>query len=99
MLIQNNIYCWIETTTWIKISESPEYKFYDNIGDLSIRYFLYHSNDTKRNPWVMLCSNNPINDSSTITDYRLPCSYVTKSEKVHISSHGGLKKLHNANFA
>ena len=24
---------------------------------------------------------------------------VTKSQKVHISSHDGLKKLHNANFA
>ena len=39
MLIQNNIYCWIETTAWIEIEKSPEYKFYDNIGDLSIRPF------------------------------------------------------------
>ena len=43
---------------------NPEYKFYDNIGDLSVRSFWYHSNDTKRNPWVMLCSHCPINDSS-----------------------------------
>ena len=27
MLIQNNIYCCIETTTWTKIEESPKYKF------------------------------------------------------------------------
>ena len=39
MLIQNNIYCWIEATTWIEIDESPEYKFDDNIRDLSIRSF------------------------------------------------------------
>ena len=44
--------------------ENPEYKFYDNIRDLSVRSFWYHSNDTKRNPWVILCSDCPINDSS-----------------------------------
>ena len=27
MLIQNNTYCWIETTTWNKIKKSPKYKF------------------------------------------------------------------------
>ena len=43
---------------------NPESKFYDNIGDLSVRSFWYHSNDTKRNPWVILCSDCPINDSS-----------------------------------
>ena len=43
---------------------NPEYKFYDNIGVLPVRSFWYHSNDTKRNPWVMLCSHCPINDSS-----------------------------------
>ena len=36
MLIQNTIYSWIEKTTWIKVEESPEFKFYDNIADLSI---------------------------------------------------------------
>ena len=61
--IQNNIYCWIETTQ-IKIEESPQSKFYNNIRDLSIRSFWYHNSDTKRNPWVMLCSHFPINDSS-----------------------------------
>ena len=134
MLIQNNTYCWIETTTWTKIKKSPKYKiqsllykiraasdinqkehfilkkrtprilpspvqylfyvfyikrklyvisqngaasncwtnkrsrlepwFYINIGNLSIRSLWYHSNDTKRNPWVMLYSHCPINDSS-----------------------------------
>ena len=60
----NNIYCYIETTTWIKTEESPQCKFYYDTGDLSIRFFSYHSNDTKRNPSVMLCSHCPINDSS-----------------------------------
>ena len=39
MLIQNNLYNRIETTAWIVIEESPEYKFYDNIRDLSVRSF------------------------------------------------------------
>ena len=43
---------------------NPEYKFYDNIGDLSVRSFWYYSNGTKRNPWVMPYSHCPINDSS-----------------------------------
>ena len=43
---------------------NPEYKFYDNIGDLSVRFFWYHSNDTKMNPWIMFCSYWQINDSS-----------------------------------
>ena len=64
MLIQNSFYSWIETTTWIVIEESPEYKCYDNIAYLSVGSFWYHSNDNKRNPWVMLCSHYPINDSS-----------------------------------
>ena len=57
--IQNNMHCW-----WIEIKKSPKYKLNDNIGDLSKTTFWYHSNDTKRNPWVMLCSHCPINDSS-----------------------------------
>ena len=64
MLIKNKLYNQIETTAWIVIEESPKNKFYDNITDLSVRSFLYHSNDTKRKPWVMLCSHCPINDSS-----------------------------------
>ena len=41
----------------------PENKFYDNIEDFSIRSFSYDSNDTKRDPLVMLCSLFPIKDS------------------------------------
>ena len=44
--------------------ENPQYRFYNNIGDLSIRSFRYHSSDTKRDPWVILFSHCPINDSS-----------------------------------
>ena len=42
MLIQNNMYC-----KWIEIKKIPEYNFYDNIGDVSVRSLRYHSNDTK----------------------------------------------------
>ena len=56
--IQNNMHCW-----WIEIKKSPKYKLNDNIGDL-LTTFWYHSNDIKRNPWVMLCSHCPVNDSS-----------------------------------
>ena len=88
--------------------ESSQYKFYYDTGDLSIRSSWYHSSDTKRNPWVMLCSHCPINDSFGYlhnTVY-LAVIYkpldilqrVTKSQKVHISSHDGLQKLHNINF-
>ena len=107
MLIQNNSNCLIETTQ-IEIKESPQYKFYNNIGDLSIRSFWYHKSDTKRNPWVMLCSHCPINDSPAIytKPFTLQLCYkplgilqrVTKSQKVHISNHDGLEKLHNINF-
>ena len=44
--------------------EIPKYKLYDNIGYLPKTAFWYHSNDTKRNPWIMLYSHLPINDSS-----------------------------------
>ena len=57
--IQNNMYWW-----WIQIKEIPKYKLYGNIGDFSKTTFWYHSNDTKKNPWVVLCSHCPINDSS-----------------------------------
>ena len=59
MPIQNNMHCW-----WIEIKGSPKYKLHDNIKDLSKTNFWYHSNDTKRNPWVMLCSHCSISDSS-----------------------------------
>ena len=47
---------------WVK--KSPKYKLNYNIGDLSKTTIWYHGNDTKKNSWVMLCSNCPINDSS-----------------------------------
>ena len=34
MLIQNDIYCWFKTAQ-TEIDGSPQYKFYNNIGDLS----------------------------------------------------------------
>ena len=57
--IQNNMHCW-----WIEIKKISKYKLNDNIGDLSKTTFWYRSNDTKINPWVMLCSHCSINDSS-----------------------------------
>ena len=45
-------------------SRKPWIQIYDNSGDLSVRSFWYHSNATKRNPWVMLYSHCPVNDSS-----------------------------------
>ena len=88
--------------------ESPQSKFYNNVGDLSIWSFWYHNSDTKRNPWVMLCSHCSINTNSAI--YTTPFTLqlcckpldilkrVTKSQKAHISNHDGLEKLHNINF-
>ena len=107
MLIQNNSNCSIETTQ-IEIKESPQYKFYNNIGDLSIRSFWYHNSDTKRNPSVMLCSHCQLMTHPDI--YTIPFTLqlcykplgilqrVTKSQKVHISNHDGLENLHNINF-
>ena len=66
MLTQSTIYCWIETTTWTEIEKSSEYKFYDDIRDLATRFFIYHNNDTKKNPLVMLC---PLPQLMTHSDY------------------------------
>ena len=106
MLIQNNSKCWIETMQ-IKIKESPQYKFYNNTGDSLIRSFWYHNSDTKRNPWIMLCSHFQLMTHKAIytTPFTLQLCYksldilqrVTKSQKVHISSHDGLENLHNIN--
>ena len=70
---------------------------------MSVRYFWYHSNDTKRNPWVVLCLHCPINNSSvylgTTVTFQLcykplgTLQRVTNSQKVHISSHDGSKKF------
>ena len=101
--IQNNMHWW-----WIEIKEIPKYKRYDSIGDLSKTTFWYHSNDNKRNPWVVMCSNCQLMTHPAI--YTLPFTLqlcykplgilqrVTKSQKVHISSHDKLQKLHNINF-
>ena len=59
ILILKNTHC-----RWNEIDEYPEYKFYENIWDLSIRSFCYHNNETKRSPCVILCSLSPIKDSS-----------------------------------
>ena len=88
---------------------NPEYKFYDNIGVLPVRSFWYHSNDTKRNPWVMCVHIAQLmtHPAMYTIPFTLQLCYkplgilqrVTKSQKVHISSHDGLKKLHNIKFA
>ena len=101
--IQSNMRWW-----WIEIEEIPKYKLYGNIEYLSKTTFWYHRNDSKTNPCVVLFSHCPINDSLTI--YTLPFTLqlcykslgilqrVTKSQKVHISSHDELQNLHNINF-
>lgn len=84
----------------------PEYKLCDNIGDFSIRSYWYHNNHTKRNPGVMFRSHWPINGSSGFLPFTLQfcckplgiLQKVTKSQKVHISSHDGFQKVHNINF-
>ena len=68
--IQSNMHWW-----WIEIKEIAKYKRFDNIGNLSKATFWYHSNDTKRNTWLVLCSHCPIIRLSI--HYHLPCSYVT----------------------
>ena len=78
----------------MEINETPKFKLY-NIGDLSKTTFRYHSNDTKRNltvytlPFPLQLSYKPLGILQR----------VTKSEKVHISRHDKLQKLHNINFA
>ena len=104
--IQKNISCG-----WIEIKESPKYPNTNfNTGDLPETTFSFHSNDFKRNPWVTLCLHCPINDSCSnlyMTIYfavMLQASWhtaegETKSQKVQISSHDALQKLHNFDFA
>ena len=74
-----------------------------------VRSFWYHSNNTKRNPWVMCVHIAQLmtHPAMYTIPFTLQLCYkplgilqrVTKSQKVHISSHDGLKKLHNINFA
>ena len=98
---QNYMHCW-----WIKIKKSPKYKLNDSIGDLSKTAFWYHSNDTKRNPW--LCCVHIAQFPAVYTlPFTLQLCYkaigilqrVTKSQKVYISSHNVLQNLHNLDLA
>ena len=91
---------------WIEIKKSPNYN--NTLWFAKITSFWYHSNDTKRNPWVMLYSHCPINDSFGY--YTLPFTFqlfynppgimqrTTKSQKVYISSHDQLQTLYTINF-
>ena len=98
--IPSNMHWWS-----IEIKEIPKYKRFDNIGDLSKATFWYHSNDTKRNTWLVLCSL-PNHPAIYTLPFTLQLCYkplsilqrVTKSQKVHISSHDKLQNLHNINF-
>ena len=95
--IQNHVHC-----KWIETKESPKYKPFDNIKDLSKRTFWYKAKGvTKRNPWVMLCSHRQLMTHSAI--YTLPFTlqlrcckpldilqWETKNHKVHISNDDGL---------
>ena len=93
---------------WIQIKKSGKYKLYNNIGDLSKATFWYHSNDTKRNPWVMLCSLCPIKTHPAVYTLLLTLQLCYKSlailqkvtkSKIETSSHNLLQKLHNIDFA
>ena len=99
--IQNNMHCW-----WIEIKKSPKYKLNDNIGDL-LTTFWYHSNDTKRNHWCVHIAQLMTHPAVYTLPFTLQLCYkrldilqrVTKSQKIHISSHDVLQKLNNINFA
>ena len=91
---------------WTQKSSRLQSSFYNNIGNLSIRSLCYHSNDTKRNPQIMLCSHCPINNSIytipfTLHLWQKPLDIlqrVTKSEKINTSSHDGLQNFITSNF-
>ena len=101
---QNNMQC-----SCIVIKKSPKYKLYDNIGDLSKATFWYHNNDTKRNLGSCYVHIAELMTHPAVYTLRfnLQLCYkplgilqrVTKSQKVHISSHDVLKNLYNINFA
>ena len=109
MLIQNYLYNQMETTAWIVIEESPEYKFYDNVRDCQYDHFDIIA--MKPRETLGLCCVHIAQVMSHPAIYTLPFTLqlcykplgilqrVTKSQKVDISSHDALKKLHNINFA
>ena len=92
--------------SWVETEMSCIYKLNDSIGDLSKTIFWYYSNDIEKNPSNMLCSRCSTNDSSsclhiTVAVMLKPFGIlqrVTKCQKVHISSHDVLQKLHNIDF-
>ena len=107
MLIQNNIYCWIETTR-IEIRKALKANFitmldicqYDPFDIITV---------TPRGTLGLCCvhiaqlmTNSAI--YTTPFTLQLCCKpldilkRVTKSQKAHISNHDGLEKLHNINF-
>ena len=98
--IQNNMHCWS-----IQIKKSPKYKLNDNNGDLSKKPFDITAM-TPRGTLGLCC----VHIAQVMTHpavYTLPLTLqlcykplgilqrVTKSQKVHISSHDVLQKLHN----
>ena len=103
ILIQKNTYC-----LWIETEKYREYKFYDNIGELAIRFFDIIAM-TPREALGLYCGHfAQLNIDTAIYTllFTLQSCYkplgipqmVTKSQKLHISSHDGLQKFHNINF-
>ena len=101
--IQSNMHTW-----WIEINEIPKFKLYYNIGDLSKRNLPFDIIVLTRNGTIGSCCACI---AQLMTIYTLPFNLqlcykplgilqrVTKSQKVHTSSHHELQKLHNINFA
>ena len=57
--------------------------------------FWYHSNDTTRNPWVMAVYTLPFTFQLCYKPLGI-LQRITKSQKVHISSHDVLQKSHTS---
>ena len=105
MLIQNNLCSRIETTEWIVIEKTLNTNFM-----ITLEICLWDPFDiiamTPRGSLGLCCVHiAQLMTHPAFTHYRLPVMLlgilqgVTKSQKVHISSHDGLKKLHNIKFA
>ena len=102
--IQNNMHSW-----WIEIKEILKYKRYDNIGDLSKTTFDIIAMTPRGALGLCYVHIAQLMTHSAIhtLPFTLQLCYmplgilqrVTKSQKVHISSHDELQKLHNINFA
>ena len=105
MLIQNNLCSRIETTEWIVIEKTLNTNFM-----ITLEICLWDPFDiiamTPRGSLGLCCVHiAQLMTHPAFTHYRLPVMLlgilqgVIKSQKVHISSHDGLKKLHNIKFA